>query len=174
MIVRKRLRALHQTFPGRNREADGTAPLLHLSTWRTGIPFPPWRPWKNSRALSRVRYQLLYDGDTPPQLPSLKRRRANGESEWGSTGKDARTLTGHSAVCSGKPPTTTSNSCCRWRTAWRARRGIEGPRRGRFALAPRRREMGPVAEAEPLPVPFFSRSKARLVDGEIWKRSGQR
>ena len=48
---------------------------------------------KFARALEVPMYQLLYDGDTPPQLPDLKRKRGNGESEWGSAGKDARTLT---------------------------------------------------------------------------------
>jgi hypothetical protein len=37
-------------------------------------------------------YQLFYDGEEPPKLPSLpKRKTANGK-EWGSSGKEARLL----------------------------------------------------------------------------------
>jgi hypothetical protein len=48
---------------------------------------------KFARALEIPMYQLLYDGEAPPQLPELAKRRGNGEAPWGSSGKDARTLT---------------------------------------------------------------------------------
>jgi transcriptional regulator with XRE-family HTH domain len=48
---------------------------------------------KFARALEVPMYQLLYDGEKPPQLPNPPKRKTAGEPAWGSSGKDARTLT---------------------------------------------------------------------------------
>jgi len=37
-------------------------------------------------------YQLFYDGEEPPELPNLPRRKGAAEIAWGSKGKDARWL----------------------------------------------------------------------------------
>ena len=37
-------------------------------------------------------YQLFYDGDEPPKLPNLTKRRPSDDIAWGSSGKDARYL----------------------------------------------------------------------------------
>ena len=37
-------------------------------------------------------YQLFYDGDEPPKLPDLPKRKSSDDIAWGSTGKDARYL----------------------------------------------------------------------------------
>jgi hypothetical protein len=37
-------------------------------------------------------YQVFYDGDKPPELPNLPKRKTSDEIAWGSTGKDARYL----------------------------------------------------------------------------------
>src|SRR6202167_3513147 len=47
---------------------------------------------KFARALEVPLYQLFYDGDEPPKLPNLPRRRSAGALVWGDSGKDARTL----------------------------------------------------------------------------------
>jgi hypothetical protein len=47
---------------------------------------------KFARALEVPLYQLFYDGDEPPKLPNLPKRRNAGALVWGDTGKDARTL----------------------------------------------------------------------------------
>ena len=47
---------------------------------------------KMARALECPLYQLFYDGDEPPQLPSLLKRKSSDETAWGSAGKDARYL----------------------------------------------------------------------------------
>jgi hypothetical protein len=36
--------------------------------------------------------RLLYDGEEPPELPNLPKRKMASEIVWGSTGKDARLL----------------------------------------------------------------------------------
>ena len=47
---------------------------------------------KLARALECPLYQLFYDGEEPPQLPNLPKRRSSDDIAWGSTGKDARFL----------------------------------------------------------------------------------
>ncbi|OLE86012.1 MAG: hypothetical protein AUG07_03280 [Acidobacteria bacterium 13_1_20CM_2_60_10] len=47
---------------------------------------------KLARALEVPLYQLFYDGEEPPQLPNLPKRKTSDDIAWGSTGKDARFL----------------------------------------------------------------------------------
>jgi transcriptional regulator with XRE-family HTH domain len=47
---------------------------------------------KLARALEVPLYQLFYDGDQPPVLPSLPKRKSSDDIAWGSSGKDARFL----------------------------------------------------------------------------------
>jgi transcriptional regulator with XRE-family HTH domain len=48
---------------------------------------------KFARALEVPIYQLFYDGDKPPELPNLSKRKTAADIAWGTTGKDARFLT---------------------------------------------------------------------------------
>jgi transcriptional regulator with XRE-family HTH domain len=48
---------------------------------------------KFARALEVPIYQLFYDGDKPPELPNLPKRKTAADIAWGTTGKDARFLT---------------------------------------------------------------------------------
>jgi transcriptional regulator with XRE-family HTH domain len=48
---------------------------------------------KFARALEVPMYQLFYDGEKPPELPHLSKRKTADEIAWGGTGKDARYLT---------------------------------------------------------------------------------
>jgi transcriptional regulator with XRE-family HTH domain len=47
---------------------------------------------KFARALEVPMYQLFYDGEEPPKLPNLLKRRSANDIAWGSKGKDARLL----------------------------------------------------------------------------------
>jgi transcriptional regulator with XRE-family HTH domain len=47
---------------------------------------------KFARALEVPLYQLMYDGDEPPVLPNLGKRKSANDVAWGSSGKDARAL----------------------------------------------------------------------------------
>jgi transcriptional regulator with XRE-family HTH domain len=47
---------------------------------------------KMARALEVPMYQLFYDGEEPPKLPNLPKRKSSDDIAWGSTGKDARYL----------------------------------------------------------------------------------
>jgi transcriptional regulator with XRE-family HTH domain len=47
---------------------------------------------KMARALEVPMYQLFYDGEEPPKLPNLPKRKSSDDIAWGSAGKDARFL----------------------------------------------------------------------------------
>ena len=47
---------------------------------------------KMARALEVPIYQLFYDGDAPPKLPNLLKRKTADGIVWGSSGKEARLL----------------------------------------------------------------------------------
>ena len=47
---------------------------------------------KMARALEVPLYQLFYEGEEPPQVPNLLKRKSPDENVWGSSGKDARFL----------------------------------------------------------------------------------
>ena len=47
---------------------------------------------KFARALEVPMYQLFYDGEEPPKLPNLLKRKTTDDILWGNSGRDARTL----------------------------------------------------------------------------------
>jgi transcriptional regulator with XRE-family HTH domain len=47
---------------------------------------------KLARALECPLYQLFYEGEEPPKLPNLIKRKSSDDIAWGSAGKDARYL----------------------------------------------------------------------------------
>ena len=47
---------------------------------------------KFARALEVPIYQIFYDGEEPPKLPNLPKRKTAADLAWGSKGKDARLL----------------------------------------------------------------------------------
>jgi transcriptional regulator with XRE-family HTH domain len=47
---------------------------------------------KFARALEVPTYQLFYEGDDPPKLPNLPKRKTADEIAWGSSRKDAPVL----------------------------------------------------------------------------------
>jgi transcriptional regulator with XRE-family HTH domain len=48
---------------------------------------------KFARALEVPMYQLFYDGEEPPKLPNLPKRKSANDIVWGNSGEDARMLT---------------------------------------------------------------------------------
>ena len=47
---------------------------------------------KLARAMELPLYQLFYDGEEPPELPNLPKRKSADDIAWGTTGKEARYL----------------------------------------------------------------------------------
>lgn len=96
MIVGERLRQLREERNFSQGEIEKRTGLLrcYISRVENGHTVPAVETLeKFARALEVPMYQLLYDGEKPPQLPNLKRTKGPSDLEWGSAGKDARTLT---------------------------------------------------------------------------------
>ena len=53
---------------------------------------PSKRSKKMARALEVRVCQVFYDGDKPPELPNLPKRKTSDDIAWGNSGKDARYL----------------------------------------------------------------------------------
>jgi transcriptional regulator with XRE-family HTH domain len=47
---------------------------------------------KFARALEVPMYELFYDGEEPPKLPNLGKRKTDDDIAWGSSGKDGKML----------------------------------------------------------------------------------
>src|SRR5882672_10507608 len=80
-----RLHAFHRMF---TFLLAGTGTL-----WNNGHTVPAIETLeKMARALEVPLYQLFYDGEEPPALPNLPKRKSADDIVWGSTGKEARLL----------------------------------------------------------------------------------
>ncbi|HEX4643462.1 MAG TPA: helix-turn-helix transcriptional regulator [Candidatus Acidoferrales bacterium] len=96
MIVGERLRTLREERNFSQGEIEKRTGLLrcYISRVENGHTVPAVETLeKFARALEVPMYQLLYDGEKPPLLPSELKKRVAGETLWGSSGRDARTLT---------------------------------------------------------------------------------
>ena len=96
MIVGERLRALREEKNFSQGEIEKRTGLLrcYISRVENGHTVPSVETLeKFARALEVPMYHLLYDGEKPPRLPNLPKRKTAGELAWGSSGKDARMLT---------------------------------------------------------------------------------
>jgi len=95
MIIGDRLRQLREEKKLSQGDIEKRTGLLrcYISRVENGHTVPAIETLeKMARALEVPLYQLFYDGEEPPQLPTLPRRRSADDIVWGSTGKDARFL----------------------------------------------------------------------------------
>ena len=95
MIVGDRLRALRQGKNFTQGEVEKRTGLLrcYISRVEHGHTVPAVGTLeKFARALEVPMYQLFYEGEEPPKLPNLPKRKSADDIAWGSTGKDARWL----------------------------------------------------------------------------------
>jgi transcriptional regulator with XRE-family HTH domain len=97
LIIGERLRALREDRKFSQGDIEERTGLLrcYISRVENGHTVPAVETLeKFARALEVPMYQLFYDGENPPKLPSLsKRKNGNGNgngAEWGSKGKNAR------------------------------------------------------------------------------------
>jgi transcriptional regulator with XRE-family HTH domain len=96
MIIGDRLRALREDKKLSQGDIEKRTGLLrcYISRVENGHTVPAIETLeKMARALEVPLYQLFYDGEEPPKLPSLLKQKSSGEVAWGSVGKDARFLT---------------------------------------------------------------------------------
>jgi transcriptional regulator with XRE-family HTH domain len=96
MIIGDRLRALREEKQLSQGDIEKRTGLLrcYISRVENGHTVPAIETLeKMARALEVPLYQLFYDGEEPPQLPNLPKRKTADEIAWGSSGKEARFLT---------------------------------------------------------------------------------
>ena len=96
MIIGDRLRTMREEKKLSQGDIEKRTGLLrcYVSRVENGHTVPAVETIeKFARALEVPIYQLFYDGDKPPELPNLPKRKTAADIAWGATGKDARFLT---------------------------------------------------------------------------------
>jgi transcriptional regulator with XRE-family HTH domain len=95
MIICDRLRALRESKKLSQGDIEKRTGLLrcYISRVENGHTVPSIETLeKLARAMEVPLYQLFYDGEEPPELPNLPKRRTADDIAWGSKGKEARLL----------------------------------------------------------------------------------
>ena len=95
MIIGDRLRAMREEKHFSQGDIEKKTGLLrcYISRVENGHTVPAIETLeKMARALEVPMYQLFYDGEEPPKLPNLPKRKSSDDIAWGSAGKDARYL----------------------------------------------------------------------------------
>lgn len=104
MVISDRLRQLREEKKLSQGDIEKKTGLLrcYVSRVENGHTVPAIETLeKLARALDVPLYQLFYDGDEPPKLPNLLKRRTADAVVWGTSGKDGRFM--HKLVkCLGK------------------------------------------------------------------------
>jgi transcriptional regulator with XRE-family HTH domain len=104
MIIGERLRVLREEKKFSQGEIEKRTGLLrcYISRVENGHTVPAVETLeKFARALEVPMYQLFYEGEKPPKLPSLPKRKSADEVAWGSSGKEARLLVKFRRLLSG-------------------------------------------------------------------------
>ena len=92
MIIGDRLRELREGKSLSQGDIEKRTGLLrcYISRVENGHTVPAIETLeKMARALEVPLYQLFYDGEEPPKLPNLLKRKGSGDIAWGSSGKQA-------------------------------------------------------------------------------------
>jgi transcriptional regulator with XRE-family HTH domain len=95
MIIGDRLRAMREEKKLSQGDIEKRTGLLrcYISRVENGHTVPAIETLeKLARALESPLYQLFYDGEEPPKLPNLPKRKSSADIAWGSSGKDGRYL----------------------------------------------------------------------------------
>jgi transcriptional regulator with XRE-family HTH domain len=95
MIIGDKLRALREEKKLSQGDIEKRTGLLrcYISRVENGHTVPAIETLeKLARAMEVPLYQLFYDGEEPPELPNLPKRKSADDIAWGSAGKDRRVL----------------------------------------------------------------------------------
>ena len=95
MIIGDRLREMREAKKLSQGDIEKRTGLLrcYISRVENGHTVPAIETLeKLARALEVPLYQLFYDGEEPPKLPNLIKRKSSEDVAWGGSGKDARFL----------------------------------------------------------------------------------
>jgi transcriptional regulator with XRE-family HTH domain len=95
MIIGDRLRQMREEKKLSQGDIEKRTGLLrcYISRVENGHTIPAIETLeKLARALECPLYQLFYEGEEPPQVPNLLKRKVSNDIAWGSVGKEARYL----------------------------------------------------------------------------------
>ena len=95
MIIGDRLRDIREQKMLSQGDIEKRTGLLrcYISRVENGHTVPAIETLeKLARAMEIPMYQLFYDGEEPPKLPNLPKRKSSDDIAWGSSGKDGRYL----------------------------------------------------------------------------------
>ena len=95
MIIGDRLRAMREEKQLSQGDIEKRTGLLrcYISRVENGYTVPAIETLeKMARALEIPMYQLFYEGEEPPKVPTLLKQKSPEEGAWGSSRKDARFL----------------------------------------------------------------------------------
>jgi len=95
MIIGDRLRSLREEKKLSQGDIEKRTGLhrCYISRVENGHTVPAIETLETlGRALEIPLYQLFYDGEEPPKLPNLLKRKSSDGIAWGSSGKDGRYL----------------------------------------------------------------------------------
>ena len=95
MIIGERLRELREEKRFSQGDIEKKTGLLrcYISRVENGHTVPAIETLdKMARALEVPMYRLFYDGEKPPKLPNLPKRKSADDVVWGNSGEGARSL----------------------------------------------------------------------------------
>jgi transcriptional regulator with XRE-family HTH domain len=95
MIIGERLRELREEMKLSQGDIEEKTGLLrfYVSRVENGHTVPAVETLeKFARALEVPMYQLFYEGEEPPKLPNLLKRKSTDDILWGNSGKEAHML----------------------------------------------------------------------------------
>ena len=95
MIIADRLRAFREQKQLSQGDIEKRTGLLrcYISRVENGHTVPAIETIeKLARAMEVPVYQIFYDGEEPPKVPNLAKRKTTDEIAWGNAGKEARML----------------------------------------------------------------------------------
>jgi transcriptional regulator with XRE-family HTH domain len=127
MIIGERLRVVREEKKFSQGDVERRTGLLrcYISRVENGHTVPAVETLeKFARALEVPMYQLFYDGEEPPKLPNLPKRKTANDILWGSKGKDARLLAQFCRLFS-RMDNGDLEWCCSWHRRWQSGRQCE-------------------------------------------------
>ncbi len=93
MVISDRLRAIREQKDLSQGDIEKRTGLLrcYISRVENGHTVPSIETLeKMARALEVPMYQLFYDGEAPPEIPTLPQGMSADSDEWGNSGESAR------------------------------------------------------------------------------------
>jgi transcriptional regulator with XRE-family HTH domain len=95
MVIGDRLRTLREEKSFSQGDIEKKTGLLrcYISRVENGHTVPAIETLeKFARALEVPMYELFYDGEEPPKMPNLPKRKTADDVAWGASGKDEKML----------------------------------------------------------------------------------